>query len=50
MFTQTHSHYTMARYPGRKPVKYDRGLAERCIKYAKEIVKCVEEQASKISS
>ena len=43
-------HYTMARYPGRKPVRYDKGLAERCIKYAKEIIKWVEEQASKISS
>ena len=43
-------HYTMAMYPGRKPVRYDKGLAERCIKYAERIIKWVEEQASKVSS
>ena len=43
-------HYTMARYPGRKPVRYDKGLADRCIRYAERIIKWVEEQASKVSS
>jgi len=43
-------HYTMARYPGRKPVTYNRGLAERCLKYARTIIRWVEEQASKLSS
>ena len=42
-------HYTIARYPGRKPVKYDRNLARRCLKYAKEIIKWVEKEASKKS-
>ena len=42
-------HYAMAKYPG-KPVRYDKGLAERCIKYAERIIKWVEEQASKIPS
>ncbi|MCD6458227.1 MAG: HEPN domain-containing protein [Thermoproteales archaeon] len=41
-------HYTMSRYPGRKPVTYNRSLAERCIKYAKEIIKWVKEEAVKI--
>ena len=43
-------HYTMSRYPGRKPVTYNRGLAERCIKYAKEIIKWVKEEAAKVES
>ncbi len=43
-------HYTMSRYPGRKPVTYNRGLAERCIRYAKRIVEWVKEEASKIES
>lgn len=38
-------HYTMARYPGRKPVTYDQGLARRCIMYAEEIIKWVKEKA-----
>lgn len=41
-------HYTMSRYPGRKPVTYNKGLAERCIKYAKEIIRWVKEEASKV--
>ncbi len=40
-------HYTMARYPGRKPVKYDSGLARRCIGYAKRIIEWVKAEASK---
>ena len=40
-------HYTMARYPGRKPVRYDKGLGERCIKYAERIIEWAEEQAPK---
>ena len=43
-------HYTMSRYPGRKPVTYNRGLAERCIKYAKEIIKWVKKEAAKVES
>ncbi len=43
-------HYTMARYPGRTPIRYNKGLAERCLEYAERIIKWVEEQASKISS
>jgi len=43
-------HYTMSRYPGRKPVTYNKGLAERCIKYAKKIVEWVKEEVSKIES
>ncbi len=39
-------HYTMARYPGRKPVKYDKGLGERCVRYAERIAGWVEGQAS----
>lgn len=41
-------HYTMARYPGRKPIEYNKGLAERCIKYAGRIIRWVKEQALKI--
>ncbi len=41
-------HYTMARYPGRKPVRYDKGLGERCLKYAEEIVRWVKGEASKV--
>ena len=43
-------HYTMARYPGRKPVRYDEGLARRCLTYATKIIEWVEEQASNIPS
>jgi len=42
-------HYTMARYPGRKPLKYNRELAKRCLKYAKEIIKWVKKEVSKKS-
>lgn len=41
-------HYTMSRYPGRKPVIYNKGLAERCIKYARRIIEWVKEEALKI--
>ena len=30
-------HYTMARYPGRKPVVYDELAGRRCIEYAERI-------------
>jgi len=39
-------HYTMARYPGRTPVRYTRGLGERCIMYARRIIEWVEREAS----
>jgi len=39
-------HYTLARYPGRKPVRYDKRLAERCLFYAEKIIKWVEKEAS----
>lgn len=39
-------HYTMARYPGRKPVGYNRGLAERCLRYARRIVEWVKKEAA----
>ncbi|BEP16727.1 HEPN domain-containing protein [Pyrofollis japonicus] len=42
-------HYTMARYPGRKPLRYDRELGERCLRYARRIIDWVKEAASKIS-
>jgi len=41
-------HYTMSRYPGRKPVVYNRGLAERCLRYAREIARWVEEKAAEV--
>ncbi len=31
-------HYTMARYPGRKPIVYDRATGERCINYMERII------------
>ena len=39
-------HYTMARYPGRKPVTYNRGLGERCLEYAGKIIEWVKKKAS----
>jgi len=39
-------HYTLARYPGKKPLKYNRELAKRCLKYAREIIKWVKAKAS----
>jgi len=41
-------HYTMSRYPGRKPVTYNRGLAERCIKYARKVIEWIKGEVSKI--
>ncbi len=41
-------HYTMSRYPGRKPVSYSRGIAERCIRYAEEIIGWVKRKALEI--
>ena len=35
-------HYTLARYPGRKPIVYDRGRGERCLEQARVIVGWVE--------
>ena len=43
-------HYTMSRYPGRKPLTYNKKLAKRCVKYAKEIIEWVKKEASKIES
>jgi len=40
-------HYTMARYPGRKPVRYNKDLGRRCLIYAEKIISWVEEKASK---
>jgi len=40
-------HYTMSRYPGRKPVTYNKDLAKRCLRYAQEIIKWVKEKALK---
>ncbi len=37
-------HYTMSRYPGRKPIVYNRKLAERCIKYAEEIIRWIKKK------
>ncbi|MCD6358084.1 MAG: hypothetical protein DRJ96_08485 [Thermoprotei archaeon] len=37
----------MARYPGRKPERYNRGLAERCLRYARRIIEWVKEEAAK---
>jgi len=41
-------HYTMARYPGRKPVRYGRGLGERCLRYAERIIRWVEDASKKL--
>jgi len=35
-------HYTLARYPGRKPLTYNDKRAERCIRQARAIVEWVE--------
>ena len=39
-------HYTLARYPGRKPIKYSKETAKRCLEYARRIIKWVKEKAS----
>ena len=36
-------HYTLARYPGRKPLKYNENRGKRCIEQAKAIIKWVLE-------
>ncbi|MEM1632388.1 MAG: HEPN domain-containing protein [Thermofilum sp.] len=36
------AHYTLSRYPGRKPVSYTKDLAERCISYAERIIEWVK--------
>ncbi len=41
-------HYTMSRYPGRKPLRYNKGLAERCLGYARSIIEWVKRQAPEI--
>ena len=41
-------HHTMARYPGRKPVRYDRGLGERCLRYAGKIIEWVEKASKEL--
>ena len=35
-------HYTMARYPGRKPIEYGKEIAKRCVKYARKIEEWTE--------
>jgi len=35
-------HYTMARYPGRKPVVYDESAGRRCVEYAERVWSWVE--------
>jgi len=42
-------HYTLSRYPGRKPVTYDKGLAQRCLEYMERIVGWVLAQAGSVS-
>ena len=39
------SHYTLARYPGRKPLSYDEGRARRCVSQARAFKDWVEENA-----
>lgn len=34
-------HYTLARYPGRKPLEYNKDRAERCVNQAKSIISWV---------
>lgn len=41
-------HYTMARYPGRKPIVYDERMAKRCIEYMEEIIRWVVDEASRL--
>ncbi|MEM4029621.1 MAG: HEPN domain-containing protein [Thermofilaceae archaeon] len=36
------AHYTLLRYPGRKPVSYTKSLAERCVSYAEKIIEWVK--------
>lgn len=38
-------HYTLARYPGRKPVTYNKARGERCVEQARSIVSWVERVA-----
>ncbi len=35
-------HYTLARYPGRKPIVYDEDAGRRCIAYAEKIWRWAE--------
>ena len=34
-------HYTLARYPGRKPLEYNKDRAKRCVSQAKSIINWV---------
>lgn len=34
-------HYTMARYPGKKPVVYDEDIASRCVEYMEIVIRWV---------
>ncbi|AEM39110.1 HEPN domain protein [Pyrolobus fumarii 1A] len=38
-------HYTMARYPGRKPVVYDEDAGRRCVEYARRLWEWAESVA-----
>ena len=40
-------HYTLAGYPGRKPISYTRETAEGCLPYAGRVIGWVEEKAAK---
>ncbi len=39
-------HYTMARYPGRKPVVYDESIALRCINYMETLIEWILHEAT----
>ena len=39
-------HYTLARYPGRKPISYTREMAERCLSYAERIIGWIKEKVA----
>ncbi len=41
-------HYTLARYPGREPINYDRELGERCLSYGEKIIEWIKKASSEI--
>ena len=38
-------HYTLARYPGKKPFEYNQGRGKRCLEQAKSIIEWVKSVA-----
>ncbi|MET1160364.1 MAG: HEPN domain-containing protein [Thermoprotei archaeon] len=38
-------HYTLARYPGSKPIVYDEAIAKRCIDYMEKIIEWIMGEA-----